>query len=130
MSKKRIFKTKTFSKAFSKSDLSDVDLLNAVKEMEQGLYDADLGGYVYKKRIAIGNRGKSQGARTIVATKLGRFWFFIFGFKKKERANINNVELAHLQKVAELHLGLTADQIDQLIQDKSLIEVKHDNDKK
>jgi hypothetical protein len=65
-----------------------------------------------------------------VATKLGRFWFFIFGFKKKERANINNVELAHLQKVAELHLGLTADQIDQLIQDKSLIEVKHDNDKK
>ena len=130
MSKKRIFKTKTFSKAFSKSDLSDVDLLNAVKEMEQGLYEADLGGYVYKKRIAIGNRGKSQGARTIVATKLGRFWFFIFGFKKKERANINNVELAHLQKVAELHLGLTADQIDQLIQDKSLIEVKHDNDKK
>ena len=130
MSKKRIFKTKTFSKAFSKSDLSDVDLLNAVKEMEQGLYEADLGGYVYKKRIAIGNRGKSQGARTIVATKLGRFWFFIFGFKKKERANINNVELAHLQKVAELHLGLTADQIDQLIQDKSLIEVKYDNDKK
>jgi hypothetical protein len=130
VSKKRIFKTKTFSKAFSKSDLSDVDLLNAVKEMEQGLYEADLGGYVYKKRIAIGNRGKSQGARTIVATKLGRFWFFIFGFKKKERANINNVELAHLQKVAELHLGLTADQIDQLIQDKSLIEVKHDNDKK
>ena len=130
MSKKRIFKTKTFSKAFSKSDLSDVDLLNAVKEMEQGLYEADLSGDVYKKRIAIGNRGKSQGARTIVATKLGRFWFFIFGFKKKERANINNVELAHLQKVAELHLGLTADQIDQLIQDKSLIEVKHDNDKK
>ena len=130
MSKKRIFKTKTFSKAFSKPDLSDVDLLNAVKEMEQGLYEADLGGDVYKKRIAIGNRGKSQGARTIVATKLGRYWFFIFGFKKKERANINNVELAHLQKVAELHLGLTADQIDQLIQDKSLIEVKHDNDKK
>jgi hypothetical protein len=58
VSKKRIFKTKTFSKAFSKSDLSDVDLLNAVKEMEQGLYEADLGGYVYKKRIAIGNRGK------------------------------------------------------------------------
>jgi len=130
VSKKRIFKTKTFSKAFSKSDLSDVDLLNAVKEMEQGLYEADLGGYVYKKRIAIGNRGKSQGARTIVATKLNKHWFFIFGFKKKERANINNVELAHLQKVAELHLGLTADQIDQLIQDKSLIEVKHDNDKK
>ncbi len=68
--------------------------------MEQGLYEADLGGDVYNKRVAIGNRGKRQGARTIVATKLNKHWFFIFGFKKSERGNINNVELANLPKIA------------------------------
>ena len=54
MAKKRIFKTKAFSKWFNKSDLSDTDLLEAVKEIEKGLYEADLGGNVYKKRVAIG----------------------------------------------------------------------------
>ncbi len=49
MAKKRIFKTKTFSKWFNKSDLSNTDLLEAVKEIEKGLYEADLGGNVYKK---------------------------------------------------------------------------------
>jgi hypothetical protein len=127
MAKKRIFKTKAFSKWFNKSDLSDTDLLEAVKEIEKGLYEADLGGNVYKKRVAIGNRGKSRGARTIVATKLSKHWFFIFAFTKNERANINDVELANLQKIAEVLLGLSSNEINKLILEKSLIEIKHDH---
>lgn len=96
MANRRIFKTKTFSKWLNKSELADQDLVAAIVEMERGLYEADLGGNVYKKRVAIGNRGKSHGARTIVATKFSSYWFFIFGFEKNERSNINNVELAHL----------------------------------
>ena len=91
--KKRIFKTKAFSKWFNKSDLSDTDLLVAVKEIEKGLYEADLGGNIYKKRVAIGNRGKSRGARTIVATKLSEHWFFIFAFTKNERAKSTMLNL-------------------------------------
>lgn len=127
MAKKRIFRTKSFSKWLNKSELNDKDLLKAVKEMEKGLYEADLGGNVYKKRVAIGNRGKSQGARTIVATRLGTYWFFMFAFNKNERANINDSELAHLQKLAEFYLGLTVKELDKVIKDKTLIEVKHDN---
>ncbi len=82
MAKKRIFKTKTFSKWFNKSDLSITDLLEAVKEIEKGLYEADLGGNVYKKRVAIGNRGKSRGARTIVATNSVNIGFLFFLYKK------------------------------------------------
>jgi hypothetical protein len=37
--------------------------------MEQGLIDADLGGGLFKKRIALPGRGKSGGARTLIATK-------------------------------------------------------------
>jgi len=125
MGKKRIFKTKIFAKWLKSSELTDQDLAGAFMEMSKGLYDADLGSNVFKKRIAIGNRGKSHGVRTIVATKLSIHWFFIFGFEKNERANINNVELAYLQKTAESLLESTSSKIDQLLNDKILIEVKH-----
>lgn len=52
----------------------------------------------------------------IVATKFEQHWFFIFGFEKNERTNINNVELAHLQSVACVLLDLTASKIDKLLQ--------------
>jgi len=128
MSKKRILKTKTFSKWLKKSAVTDKNLVVAVAEMEQGLYEADLGGNVYKKRVAIGNRGKSHGARTLVATKFDGHWFYIFGFEKNERTNINNVELAYLQTVAESLLDLPATKIDTLLREKILIEVIHGND--
>ena len=125
MGKKRIFKTKKFAKWLKSSELTDQDLVGAVMEIAKGLYDADLGCNVFKKRIAIGNRGKSHGVRTIVATKLSTHWFFIFGFEKNERANINNVELAYLQKTAKLLLESTSSKIEKLLNDKILIEVKH-----
>ena len=98
--------------------------------MEQGLYDANLGSHVYKKRVALRNRGKSHGARTIVATKFGHLWFFIFGFEKNQRSNTNNAELAHLQVISERLLHLTTQEIDTLVKDKILTEIKYDNDKK
>ena len=52
MIKKRIFRTKTFSRWLNKSDLSDADLLQAVKEMDKGLLEGDLGGNVYKLRLS------------------------------------------------------------------------------
>lgn len=57
--------------------LADDALIQAVSEMAQGLVDADLGGHVVKKRVALPGRGKRRGARTIVATNLGDRWFFL-----------------------------------------------------
>jgi hypothetical protein len=125
MGKKRIFKTKIFARWLKSSELTDRDLVGAVMEISKGLYDADLGCNVFKKRIAIGNRGKSHGVRTIVATKLSSHWFFIFGFEKNEQANINNIELAYLQKTAKALLESTTSKIEKLLNDKVLIEVKH-----
>lgn len=47
----RIFKTKLFGKWACKESITDTVLINAIDEMEKGLIDADLGSYVYKKRI-------------------------------------------------------------------------------
>ncbi len=63
MTKKRTFKTRTFSKWMRKTDLKDQDLLLAVAEMEAGLVDADLGGNVFKKRIALPGMGKRAGGK-------------------------------------------------------------------
>lgn len=107
MSKKRAFKTKTFAKWMRKIGLKDQDLLLAIMEMETGLIDADLGGNVYKKRIGLPGMGKRAGARTIVASKLYRKWFFLFGFMKNEKDNISDDELIYLQSTAKrlLHLS-------------------------
>jgi hypothetical protein len=72
MIKKRTFKTKIFAKWMRKTELKDQDLLLAVVEMETGLIDSDLGGNVFKKRIALPGMGKRSGGRTLVASKFSR----------------------------------------------------------
>ena len=94
---KKVFRTRTFTRWMLKAGLSDSMLCKAVSEMESGLVDADLGSYVLKKRVALPGRGKRGGARTIVATKQGSHWFFLYGFGKNERSNIDKSELRFLQ---------------------------------
>ena len=95
-----------------KNKITQEDLLDATQEMVNGLIDADLGGYVVKKRLALHGRGKSSGARTIVATNFGERWFFLFGFEKNERSNIDRDELKSLQQLALTLLSFDASQLE------------------
>jgi hypothetical protein len=63
----RLCKNRLFSKWAEKEGLSDHALWVAVDEMERGLIDAELGGHIVKKRVAIGSRGKSGGVLTLLA---------------------------------------------------------------
>jgi len=72
----RIYKTKVFDRWLKKSEVTDLDLIQAVKEMNMGLVDADLGEHLFKKRIALLGRGKRSGVRTLVASKIDDQWFF------------------------------------------------------
>ena len=126
MTKKRTFKTKSFAKWMRKTELKDQDLLCAVTEMEAGLIDADLGGNVFKKRVALPGMGKRAGARTIVAGKFSRKWFFLFGFAKNEKGNIDDDELVHLQGAAHRLLGLTDQDIEEVILTGELKELIND----
>ncbi len=123
----RVFRTKTFSRWMGKAGLIDGDLRRAVDEMVRGLIDADLGGYVVKKRVALAGRGKRGGARTIVATKLAGRWFFLFGFGKNERANIDKDELKFFQEVAKDLLESSDRQLLAAISMNEITEVFDDN---
>ena len=87
-------------------------MLTARQEIEQGLIDGDLGGGVLKKRVGVRGRGKSGGARVVLATNRGDRWFFMFGFLKSERANIGSRELEALRELARDLLDLNERQID------------------
>ena len=119
----KVFKTKLFSRRAKDMRLDDKALLNAAKEMSQGSYEANLGGNIYKKRIALGNRGKSSGARTIVAFKIKDKCIFLYGFPKNERGNINQKEEEALKVLAELFLSYNSNQINCAIKKGDLIEV-------
>ena len=106
-----ILKTKTFERWQGKENLADNILRHAVDEMRQGLIDADLGGGLVKKRIARSGQGKSSGYRTLLATNKNEKWFFIYGFAKNERDNINTQELRALKLFAKSLLELNLEQI-------------------
>jgi hypothetical protein len=74
---KRILKTRTFKRWMRKTLIKDGMLRKAIEEMERGLVDADLGGNIFKKRIALPGRGKSGSTRTLIATNWKSLWIFL-----------------------------------------------------
>ena len=123
---KRILKTRTFNRWLRKTLLTDTALLKAIDEMEQGLVDADLGGNIYKKRVALPGRGKSGSTRTLIATNRQDRWFFMFGFEKNDKENITQAELAYLQKAAQVFLGYSDAELLLAIAREDFLEVHHD----
>ncbi|WP_262985859.1 type II toxin-antitoxin system RelE/ParE family toxin [Nostoc sp. 'Peltigera membranacea cyanobiont' 232] len=91
--------------------------------MAAGLYDADLGGGLFKKRIAKPGKGKSGGFRTLVATNNEDRWFFIFGFSKNERSNIDSYEEEALKMLSKQLLAYTPEELEQAKNSNALIEV-------
>jgi hypothetical protein len=118
-----IFKTKKFDRWARKAVLTDELLCLAVTEMEGGLIDADLGGGVFKKRVALPGKGKRGSVRTLIATNRNDKWFFVFGFEKNDRANITTKELEALQLLAGDLLVLKEEQLRLAITDGILLEV-------
>ena len=119
--------TRHFSRWMRNTGLTEAALCKAVAEMEQGLIDAELGGGVVKKRVALSGRGKRGGARTLVATNRGDRWFFMFGFEKNERDNISARELLALQAIAADLLKLPASGLNAQVDTGALQEICHDS---
>ncbi len=122
----RIFKTKTFARWMRKEGLKDARLLNAIREMEDGQFDSNLGGNVYKKRIALPGRGKRGSVRTLIVFDSGDRAFFIFGFAKNERANIDVLELRALKLMAKTLLEKSNTKLKKDLEASVIVEVQND----
>lgn len=119
----RIFKNAWFKRFARRKKISDKTLKDAIARLEEGTVDADLGGSVMKQRIARSGQGKSGGYRTIIIFKQGDKAFFVYGFAKSERENIDKDEIAVFKKSATVLLALSNEQINELIQNEGLTEI-------
>jgi len=98
-------------------------LQEAASRLEAGQADANLGGGVYKVRIARSGSGKSGGYRVIVLLKSGERAFFVYGFAKSDRDNITEKELQAFKERAKDSFSLTDIQLGERMKQRTLIEV-------
>ena len=126
-----VYKTKEFARFARRSGLADKELLRAATAVSDGQWDADLGGGVFKQRVARAGGGKSGGFRTIIVFRAGGHSFFVFGFAKSEKANVSAKELGALKKLARELLGLDAKTLAATSAAGELVEIEdrgEDND--
>ncbi len=123
----RIFKNKQFTRFSTKEGISDSKLCEAVKDIEAGKIDADYGGGVIKQRIARFNKGKSGGYRVVILYRLGDKAFFVYGFPKSKRGNINEAEERGLKKLAKVTFAFSDNEIAKLVETGEYKEVKCDD---
>jgi hypothetical protein len=122
----RIFKSKWFQRFARKEGIADAALQEAADRADKGQIDADLGGEVIKQRIARRGQGRSSGYRTIILFRWGTKAFFVYGFPKSQRANIDADELKQFREAAKHVLALTERQLAELLKRGDFIEVKED----
>lgn len=120
----QVFKLKIFASWCEKHHILDRDLIEAVNEIEAGLFDANLGSGLYKKRVAGHSRGKRDGHRIIIAFRHQAHAVLIHGFAKNIQDNISSTEKNALRKLAKIYLGLDQQQIDVMCMNRKFIEVK------
>lgn len=122
----RVFMNKDFKKWSKKQGIDNPALWKAVMEMNDGLYDASLGGGVYKKRLAYGGKGRRSGVRTILAFRINETAFFIYGFCKNKQADISQKDEIALKALADIYLNMTHMQLDLAVHTGDLVEVKNE----
>ncbi len=81
---------------------------------------------MFKKRVAVGGRGKSGGFRTLLAYRAADKAFFVYGFAKNARANISNKELKALKMYANTLLSYSRVELNKAVKGGALIEVVND----
>lgn len=118
-----VLKRKEFARWQTNEQIPDLALCTAIREMENGLIDANLGGFLYKKRIARPGAGKRSGYRTILSVRLGRRYVFLHGFQKNHQANITNSEIKALQFAGNIFLDLQENALSQAFKSGVLVKV-------
>ena len=116
--------TKHFAKWAKKQNISDDELSKALYEVVEGVYEANLGGHIIKKRIRFQGRGKSGSGRTIICYKRDDRAFFVHGFAKNEKSNLSPRELYAFKELAKVLLSLSNKKLKTAINKGEFVEVK------
>lgn len=121
----RVFKSRRVDRWAKKEGLADQAIREAAQEVAAGNAEANLGQYLFKKRIARPGKGKSSGFRTIVAFKNANSdkVFFIYGFAKSSKSNITSTELDVLGVIAKHFFEATDKVLSMMVEEGALVEI-------
>ena len=115
--------TKHFAKWAKKQNISKKMLSEALSEVENGNFEASLGGSIIKKRIAFPGKGKSGSGRTIICYKKNDRAIFVHGFAKNEKSDLSPKELHAFKELAKLLLSLSTRKLKVAVNDGIFMEV-------
>ena len=119
----RVLITKTFRRFQRKERIANATLLDAIRNANAGLIDAELGRGLIKQRVARQGQGKSGGYRALVAFRENDRAIYLFGFAKSGRANVDPATLLHWQAIAADVLAASDAAIDNAIANGELKEL-------
>ena len=120
----RIFKTKWFTRFARQEGISDTTLRKEVEKIANGETGDNLGGYVYKMRLARSGAGKSGGYRVILFFKHNDRLFFDYAYAKSQRDNIGADELRDFKGLAKKFVNYSDQQLAVAIQTGEIKEVR------
>jgi hypothetical protein len=112
-----VYKNKAFARFARKARITDAELWKAAQLANEGSIGADLGGGVIKQRIARAGQGKSGGSRSIILFKRNKRAVYVYGFEKKDLANIKANEVAAFRELAAVVLGYTEAEMTRFVQE-------------
>lgn len=117
--KLRVFAFKDVVRFVRKFHIPDEGVWNVVHAQP----DADLGGGLYKYRIARPGEGSRGGGRVLVALKIESRAILMFAWERKDMENIKPNELKAYREVARMYLGYSDAQMTKLVKDRVLVEI-------
>jgi hypothetical protein len=120
-----VFMTTEVKSWARKAKVADATLFFAAREVAMGLYDTDHGSGLYKKRIAVvSGRGKSGGARVLVAWNKSDRVVFLFGFKKNQINSVSKSALKPFRAIAKVLNSFSDEEIALAVKEGELHKVK------
>lgn len=127
----RVFLAPQVTRLLRKERLPDAALCNAAREVVAGRLgagEADLGGGLFKKRIARPGSGKSGGYRAIVAYRAPRAErvLFTYAFAKGAASTLTPQGQEALTRVAQAFVAADDGQVATLLASRAVSEVACD----
>jgi len=94
-------KTKWVNKWAKKNRIVDDNLIVAIENLGNNLSSSNLGGGLFKVRVASQGGGKSGGFRTLIVYKKEDRAVVVYGFAKNEQDNLSKSELLAFKKLSK-----------------------------
>lgn len=124
----RVFKEADFARWARKERIPDKTICDAAADVAEGKVEADLGDWLFKKRVARPGKGKRGGWRMIIGYRRRHTdrIVFLFGFAKNESSTLTVAGHKALAVLAKGYIQADDTAVQRLLADGELVEVMCD----